>query len=112
MSEKRRSEASNLEDRFEQAMYDVYYDAKKECNYNATYFLQMLGQYGGLGTARRLLTSTKITYGFTTLWECGRLDLSVEAKVLRPEFAPLFAQEERDIARDRLAEYGYQPKND
>ena len=109
MSEKSRPNVSELEDRFEQAMFDVYHNAKQECNYNATYFLQMLGKYGGLQTARRLLASTKTTDGFTTLWECGRLDLSVEAQVLRPEFAPLFTPEERAIARGRLAEYGYEP---
>ena len=43
---------------------------------------------------------------FTTLWELKRLDLSVEAFVLRSEYAPLFTEEERGIARARLKEYG------
>ena len=41
------------------------------------------------------------------LWRYGRLDLSVEAQVLRPGFAPLFSEEERAMARARLAEYSY-----
>ena len=97
----------DLESRFHQAMFDVYRNAKRECNYNATYFLQMVSEYGGLEAARRLLRKDKVSSGFTTLWECGRLDLSVEAKALRPEFAPLFTEEEREIARMRLAQYGY-----
>lgn len=97
-----------LERRFHQAMIDVYINAKRECNYNATYFLRMVNEYGGLQAARRLLASDKITYGFTALWECGRLDLSMEANVLKPEFAPLFTDVEREIARTRLVQYGYQ----
>jgi len=40
-----------------------------------------------------------ISDGSTTLWDLKRLDLSVEAYVLRPESAPLFTEEERAIAR-------------
>jgi hypothetical protein len=36
-----------------------------------------------------------------------RLDLSVEAYVPRPEYAPLFTEEDSSIARARLGEYGY-----
>ena len=49
----------------------------------------------------------EVSDGFTTLWELKRLDLSVEAYVLRPEYAPLFTEEERGIARARLRQYGY-----
>lgn len=45
--------------------------------------------------------------GFPTLWEGGRLDLCVEAHVLRPEFEPLFDDAERRTARRRLSDYGY-----
>ena len=98
---------NDLETQFDRAMFGVYDSAKRKCNYNATYFLQMLHKHGGLETARRLLASGNAAHGFTVLWECGRLDLSVEAQVLRAEFAPLFTPEEREIARSRLADYGY-----
>jgi hypothetical protein len=48
-----------------------------------------------------------VSDGFTTLWKLQRVDLSVEAYVLRPEYAPLFTEEERAIARARLKGYGY-----
>ena len=97
-----------LEERFHNAMLDVYKDAKRECNYNATYFLRMVTEQGGLKAARHLLATERPSDGFTTLWECGRLDISVEALVaFRPEFAPLFTDTEREIARNRLAQYGY-----
>jgi hypothetical protein len=47
--------------------------------------------------------------GFTTLWERGRLDLTVEAHVLKTEFAPLFTDGDRHQARDRLEAYGWRP---
>lgn len=100
---------NDLESQFHQAMLDIYETAKRECNYVATYFLRMVVEKGGLKAARQLLASNRPAEGFTTLWECGRLDLSVEAHVLRPEFAPLFSDEERAIARERLQQYGYEP---
>jgi hypothetical protein len=98
---------TDLEKKFHQAMLDIYEIAKCECNYNATYFLRMVVDYGGLQAARRLLATDKPSDGFTALWMCRRLDLSVEAVVLKPEFVPLFTDAEREIARNRLAEYGY-----
>jgi hypothetical protein len=90
-----------------QAMTDVYRRAKAEAGYHATYYLQMLAELGPLETARRLVLSTTPSDGFTTLWEKRRLDLTVEAVVLREEFKGLFSDEEVDAARSRLAEYGW-----
>jgi hypothetical protein len=59
-----------------------------------------------LDTAHLLLAKDP-TDGFTNLWERKRLDLSVEALVLKPKFVPLFDEVERENARKRLAEYGY-----
>lgn len=92
---------------FHRAMLEVYRKARREAGYNATYFLQMVEEAGGLEAARRLLRAGSVSSGFTALWEKGRLDLSVEAVVLLDRFAGLFTEEELDIARDRLAEYGY-----
>ena len=49
----------------------------------------------------------KAIAGLTTLWECDRLDLSVEAKVLWPEFERLFSPNERAVALASLAMFGY-----
>jgi hypothetical protein len=64
---------------FAKARRDVYLRAKTEAGYNATYFLRMLSDHGPIDTARRLITSTQPSEGFTQLWQRGRLDLTVEA---------------------------------
>lgn len=99
-----------LEKRFEQEMIDIYMTAKKECGYNASRFLQMLGAKGGLAAAKQLISKPGGTDGFTTLWEHGRLDLSVEAHVLNAEYAELFTDEERRMCRERLEQFGYMAK--
>lgn len=73
---------------------------------NATRFIQMVANQGGLATARQLLWSDQVSDGFETLRRHGRLDLSVEAYVLKKEFADLFTDEDRQGARDRLAMFG------
>ncbi|MCD1144566.1 DUF262 domain-containing HNH endonuclease family protein [Kocuria sp. LUK] len=99
--------ADDLLRRFNKAMQDVYVRAKKEAGYNATYYLEMLNQYGGLETARRLLASNSPSKGFTALWERKRLDLTVENTVLDPEFQVLFNEDELELARRRLADYNF-----
>jgi hypothetical protein len=100
-----------LEKQFEQDMIEIYTTAKKECGYNASRFLQMLNAKGGLATARHLISKPGGADGFTTLWEHGRLDLSVEAHVLKAKYADLFTEEERQMCRDRLEQFGYHAEN-
>lgn len=88
-------------------MLSIYTTAKKECGYNASRFLQMIGEMGGLAAAKQLISKAGGTEGFATLWEHHRLDLSVEAHVLKPEYAPLFTDVEKAICRERLEQFGY-----
>ena len=89
---------------FDDAMRKIYLDAKN-AGYNATRFLQMLGDHGGVETAHRLLPN--MSDGFTELWKRNRLDLTVESLILKPEWQELFSESERDIARSRLRECGF-----
>ena len=95
---------------FDDAMMNVYRTAKEECAYNATIFLRMLYDHGGLETAHRLLGGEAPQYGFTKLWECGRLDITVECLVLDLRFQELFHDHELETARRRLRQYGFDPK--
>ena len=97
------------EEEFHNAMLRIYRRAKDECGYNATRFLQMLAELGGMETARRLLSTDEPQIGFTELWEARRLDLTVEALVLQPEWRDLFSSDQLECARSRLIAHGYDP---
>ena len=61
-------------------------------------------------SSHRLLSGETHHYGLTKLWECGRLDLSVECLVLDERFHELFEDRELKTARQRLREYGFDPE--
>jgi hypothetical protein len=50
------SDDAALAARFDREMYRLYEEPKKH-GYNATYFLRMMREHGGVETARRLLAS-------------------------------------------------------
>ncbi len=75
--------------------------------YRPSYFLQMLDGYGPVDTAIKLVTATKFHEGFTKLWELGRLDLTVEAIILRNPYNRLFNKEVLEKARERLERLDY-----
>lgn len=87
-----------LELQFENELKDKMVRAKKECKYNPTRFNQMLAQYGGVETAKRLIANGIATGmpsdGYTTLFLCDRLDLTMEHSVCKPEYRDLFTEEE------------------
>lgn len=99
---------TELEKQFTQLMSSIYSRAKKECNYNATIFVRMLGERGAVGTAKFLLNEPKVSSGFVALYERKRIDLTVEAQLLaNPQFWSLFEEKELDTARRWLKEYGW-----
>lgn len=100
----------NPEHEFDEAMMNIYRSAKEECSYNATYFRSMLLEHGGTETARRLLYDEKLQTGFSRLWECGCLELTVECLVLSPRFKGLFEDHELDTARRRLRQHDFDPE--
>ena len=96
---------TQLEMQFHADMVNIYKTAKKECGYNAVRFLQIISNKGGVEAARQLII--KQTDGFSALAEFGRLDLSVEAYVLKPEYVSLFTEAEREVCRERLKKLGF-----
>lgn len=101
----------DLSKQFDLAMIEIYRRAKSEARYNATIFLQMVGDRGGLATAKYLINSTTPSDGYTHLYERGRLDLTVEAMIMEnPQWHELFTPEELSKARLRLEKYGYKTR--
>jgi hypothetical protein len=102
---------ANLETQFDQAMFEVYRRAKDEAKYNATIFLQMLTDEGGVRTAKALINAAKPSDGYTALYMRGRLDLTVEAVITdEVRWHSLFTEEELQRARKRLRDYRYDPR--
>lgn len=93
---------------FDHAMFEIYRIAKVETGYNATIFLNMIHNRGGIATAKYLIDAAKPSDGYTALYERNRLDLTVEAMVLENEkWHDMFLPEELTKARRRLDAYGY-----
>lgn len=97
---------NQLEKNFNDDMKNIYLTAKKELKYNASRFWQLVIDKGGLKAAKQLISKEGGTYGFEVLWEHRRLDLSVEAHVLKPEYAELFTDEEKIMCQERLESFG------
>lgn len=93
---------------FTKAMEQIYDDAVA-IGYRPSAFRRMLAEHGGVETARRLIRGAA-TSGFETLWEKKRLDLSVEALMLKPAWRALFHPGELTMARKRLRDVGYTPE--
>lgn len=91
---------------FEGELRSKMIEAKKTCGYNPTRFNQMLSRYGGVETARRLITNAQKkgnpAEGLSTLWAHRRLDLSMEASVCDPKYAPLFSEAEIRYCKEML----------
>lgn len=95
-------------DALTQTLYANYLRAGKDFGYWASYFLRALKRHGGLTVAKRILAASVEggkTKGFLTLLQHQRLDLSVEAVVLSPQFRDLFSKKELATAEHRLKDF-------
>ncbi|WP_258573598.1 GmrSD restriction endonuclease domain-containing protein [Actinomadura parmotrematis] len=91
---------------FHNAMFLLYSRVKAETGHNAVALLKMSSGPASVAEARRALAAPRVSADFAVLRERGRLDLTVEAHVLEPRFAPLFTEAEIWTARQRLADEG------
>ncbi|GAA6182100.1 hypothetical protein NBRC116594_35380 [Shimia sp. NS0008-38b] len=94
--------------KFQQAMLSIYEEGKAATGYNATRFLAMVREQGGVETAKSLLAGnpSAVSEGFANLALHSRLDLSVEALVPKDEWRHLFTASELSVAKRRLASKG------
>lgn len=99
---------SPLEERLRADLLEVSEQATK-LHYYPARFVQMIHEDGPVLTARSLLTDTDIQSGLIRLWDLKRLELSLEAQILKPEYAELFTTEELRSARARLTKLDWQP---
>ena len=102
----------DLAQRFTNTLAERYIvDIKEAIGLRFNRTIALIHELGGVAAVRRLMTTyaTHPSEGYTKLWEAGRLDLSFEALMVIPRFAPLFEEHELQWALQRLADYGYAP---
>ena len=96
---------NTLERELKGAFQDAHSTAKSDLGFGMPMLLKMVGERGPTDAARRILP--QLTDMFTKLFERNRLDLSVEAIILREAFRPLFTEDELRLASDRLRASSY-----
>lgn len=100
-----------LIEQFHQKALQVYEDGKRETGYCGKRYLQKVRKDGGMNAAKSWLKrrsrNDTPTSGFIKLVEYGRLDVSLEAQVIKEPWSRLFTTDELSVARNRLARYGY-----
>ena len=98
----------DLQEQFHNEMLGIY-DACSEFGYRPTFLRNIVRDLGGIEAARRLIGNgdTLPTQGFLRLFEEQRLDLSVEAVVIREPWSALFTEDVLTVARRRLEDVGY-----
>ena len=99
---------TDLEKKFSSDMENTYHTASK-LGYTPIYFWQMIQSMGGYQAAKKLIYTKNPSSGLTRLWKINRLDLSVEAHVIKPEYDSLFSEDEKRICVERLESFGYKP---
>lgn len=98
---------TELEKKFEEELRDDMSKAKEECGYNATYFLRMLEENGGVKTAKILIQKSiktnQISDGFVRLrYFENKPEFTMESCVIKEEYSSLFTQEEIQYCKDLL----------
>jgi hypothetical protein len=93
----------SLEAQLNEEMLAIYYNVGRETGYWAKRYLQKVRRVGGLQAAKDWLEpKSKPKSGLQKLVEKNRLDLSVEALVIRQPWSSLFTNEELQVAQKRL----------
>jgi Protein of unknown function DUF262/Protein of unknown function (DUF1524) len=98
--------ASALVARFHMDAVRLHTRGRDEAGHNDRPLLDMLTNLGGLHTAKNILHQPGPTPGFRVLSQQGRPDLTIEALVLNPNYAPMFTEDELATARERLDQPG------
>lgn len=97
-----------LEQEFDKHIREQHRIAKQATGYKAPAFLQMINERGAVQAAHDLLVGkTKIHEGLTQLVLHNRLDLSLEANVIKPEWRSLFSDAEIQTAISRLRQLNF-----
>jgi hypothetical protein len=100
--------ADDRKEAFHARVVELCERADRECSgLQLDCLREKVRETGGFPAAVELVGADNAPGGFVRLWEHGRLDLSLEAEILRSEWDGLFEDALRERARERLERYGY-----
>lgn len=96
-----------LSEQFQSTLLTACQRAQDEVGCPMTRLVQTVTKRGGVETAQELLRRQRLSDGFDALAKAGRLELSLEAVVIRKEFGQLFTDDEVNECYAALVEGGY-----
>lgn len=91
-----------LKRRFHDELIETNEISVRKCKHNPVRIRSMMAEFGAVETAKKLMLRDPSTSGYIAMAECGCLDITIEATMLRSEFAGLFTEKELCEARRRL----------
>lgn len=81
--------------------------AEKEYGCKMTRFLQTIERFGIVRTAQEIFKKGRTSDCFNKLAEAGRLELTMEATIVKGEYSELFTDEQVNNCYELLCENGY-----
>lgn len=96
-----------LQEQFQATLLATCQQALNEVGCPMTRLMQTITKRGGVATVQEILRRGRLSDGFDTLEKAGRLELSLEAVVIKKEFGQLFTDDEVNACYAALLEGGY-----
>ena len=98
-----------LKKSFHQDIINLYKMINKIVKYKPTRLMDFINKYGGYEAAVKYITTESNVQDFAVLWECERLDLSVEALITNEKYRSIFSEDVLAYCDRKLKEYSYAP---
>lgn len=96
-----------LSQQFQETLLTACQQAQTQVGCPMTRLMQTITTRGGLETAQDLIRRGRLSDGFDKLEKAGRLEFSLEAVVVQPQFGQLFTDDEVNACYAVLLEGGY-----
>lgn len=96
-----------LEKKLQQEVIKKCTVAEKEYGCKMTRFLQTIEKFGIVRTAQEIFRKGRTSDCFNKLAEVGHLELTMEAIIVKGEYAELFTDEQVNYCYKLLCENGY-----
>lgn len=99
-----------LEKEFTKELFDNVAEMK-QYGYNPTIYMRMISENGAVNAAKKLVMQDVQSSGFATLIMINKLELSVEASVIKDKYKDLFTDAEIQNSIRKLKEADYSFNN-